>query len=113
MLGCIATIVAIAPQTLEGPAQAIVNFMNSAPAFPQALVFIALGAIPVTLVHELGPALAARRLLGTPVAVAVGSVGKLAEFELGRITVSLNALGSPGRVDGSATFDASRAQAGV
>ena len=111
LLGCIAAIVAMAPEALDGPAQAIVNFMNSAPAFPQAIVFIALGAIPVTLLHELGHALAARRLLGTPVAVAVGSVGKLAELELGRIIVSLNALGSPGRVDGSATFDASRARA--
>ena len=55
---------------------------------------------PVTLLHELGHALAARRLLGTPVSVTVGSVGRLADFELGQISVSLSALDVPTRVGG-------------
>jgi hypothetical protein len=105
-------VLAIRSDALYGMAAAVVSFMDASPQFPQSLFYLALGAVPVTLIHELGHALTARRLLGTPVHVAVGSVGKIAEFELGRISVSLNALGSPTRVAGSATFDASRARAG-
>ena len=95
VLLCVGAIAAIGPDALYGPAAAVVTFMDAGPGFPQMLLYIALAAIPVTLLHELGHALAARRLLGTPVSVAVGSVGPLAQLELGKISVSLNALGSP------------------
>jgi hypothetical protein len=108
---CAGAFAVIAPDALYGPAAAVVAFMDAGPGFPQMLLYIILAAIPVTLLHELGHALAARQLLGTPVSVAVGSVGPLAQLELGKISVSLNALGSPARVAGSATFDASRARA--
>ena len=111
MLIGVGAIAAVEPDALYGPAAAIVSFMDAGPGFPQMLLYIALAAIPVTLLHELGHALAAKRLLGTAVSVAVGSVGPLAQIELGKVSVSLNALGSPARVAGSATFDASRARA--
>lgn len=111
VLLCIAAIAAIGSEALYGPAAAVMSFMDASPPFPLMLLYLALGAIPVTVVHELGHALAARRLLGTPVHITVGSVGKLAELELGQISVSLNALTSPARVSGSAIFDASRARA--
>src|SRR4051794_14208217 len=92
-------------------ARAVVNFMNSGPAMPGALVYLALAAIPVTLLHELGHAVVARRLLGGEVSVTVGTAGRLAELQLGHIRVSINALSHPGRRGGVATFDASRARA--
>jgi hypothetical protein len=85
-------------------------FMNSASSW-YVLVYIFVAAIPVTLLHELGHALAARALLDTPVQVAVGSIGRFAQLRLGEISMSLNAMASPARVAGSATFDASRATA--
>lgn len=106
----VVVLVALVPAAFYGPVSAIVTFMDSGPSFPQALIYLALAAIPVTLLHELGHALAASRLLGTPVSVAVGSIGTIARIELGQISVSLNAIGSPARVAGSATFDASRAR---
>lgn len=110
-LAGVIAVAAIGSDGLYRSAAAITTFMNSAPGFPQSLLYIALGAIPVTLLHELGHAAAARHLLGTTVSVAVGSAGKLAAFELRQISVSLDAFGSPLRVSGSATFDASRARA--
>lgn len=91
--------------------ETIARFMDSGPAFPQGLLYIALASVPVTLLHELGHAVAAWWLLRTPVLVAIGSTGKLAELNLGQISVSVNALASPGRVAGLAEFDASRARA--
>jgi hypothetical protein len=92
-------------------AEAIYRFMESGPALPLAFVYIALAAIPVTLLHEFGHAFAAKRLLETQVQVSVGSAGKIAELRLGQITASINALSVPGRVAGTAAFDASRATA--
>ncbi|MBA3745933.1 MAG: hypothetical protein H0W96_00315 [Solirubrobacterales bacterium] len=43
--------------------------------------------------------------------IAVGSVGKFADLQLGQIKLSLHALGSLTHAAGSATFDASRARA--
>lgn len=108
----VAAIALIGSDALYAPAAAIVTFVDASPGLPQSLLFIALGAIPVTLVHELGHAIVARRLLGTPVTVTVGSVGKLAALQLGQIAVSLNAVASPTRVTGFAQFDAARARAG-
>ncbi|MBA3745934.1 MAG: hypothetical protein H0W96_00320 [Solirubrobacterales bacterium] len=63
MLAVVA-IAAFAPDALYALAAAIVTFMDSAPGFPQMFVYIALGAIPVVLLHELGHAIVARMLLG-------------------------------------------------
>ena len=90
---------------------AIVIFMEAMPPSPWWFVYGALTAIPLTLLHEIGHALAARRLLDTPVRVVVGSFGELAKVQLGRISISLSALSSPASVAGSAEFDASRARA--
>lgn len=87
-----------------------VEFMDSGSSW-HVMIFIFVGAIPMTLLHELGHALAARALLDAPVSVAVGSYGTFARLRLGEISVSLNAIASPARVGGSATFDASRATA--
>ncbi|MDQ3678114.1 MAG: hypothetical protein M3401_15180 [Actinomycetota bacterium] len=96
---------------LYDAAAGIYNFMNSAPGMPEWLLYIALGAIPVVLVHEIGHAMAARRLLDTPVTVTIGSFGELAQLHLGHISMSLKAFSSPTRMAGSAEFDASRARA--
>jgi len=61
--------------------------------------------------HELGHAVAARRRLGGAARVSIGNAGKLETIRLGEITVSLNALGHPGRRAGFAAFEASRATA--
>jgi hypothetical protein len=88
-----------------------VDFMNATPGlFPLALGFV-LAPIPVVALHELGHALAARRLLGGDVEVSVGNAGKLAELRLGQIVMSVNALTRPDRFSGEAVFDASRATA--
>jgi hypothetical protein len=92
-------------------AGAVVRFMDSSPAFPIVLLYIAIAGMAVTLLHELGHAAAARRLLGGDVQVSVGSVGKLAELQLGQIKVAVNALEHPNRASGAAEFDASRATA--
>jgi hypothetical protein len=92
-------------------ADAIVRFMDSSPAFPIGLLYLAVAAVPVTLVHELGHAFAARRLIDGDVQVSVGSAGKLAEIQLGKVALAVNALSHPGRAAGVAEFDASRATA--
>jgi hypothetical protein len=92
-------------------ADAIVRFMDASPPLPVSLVYLAIAAIPVTLLHELGHAVAARRLLGGDVDVSIGTTGKLAELQLGRIALDINALADPSRTSGAAEFDASRATA--
>lgn len=91
-------------------ADALAAFMDSGPGFPKVLLHAAITTIPVTLIHELGHAIAARRLLDTPVSVAIGSIGEIARVRLGEISMSINAIGSPG-VAGSAEFDAADAGA--
>ncbi len=97
--------------TLYFVAEAIVRFMQSSPPLPIGLLYIAIASIGVTFLHELGHAVAARRLIGGEVWVSVGSVGEIAELQLGRIKVAINALEHPNRVSGAAEFDASRATA--
>jgi hypothetical protein len=89
----------------------IYGLVRSGPPFPRDLLWIVLAGIPVTLIHELGHAYAARRLLGTEVEVSVGNAGRLAEVRLAGITATIKALPHPGRAAGYASFDASRARA--
>ncbi len=98
-------------ELLYNLADAIVRFMDSGPGLVASLIFLMITAIPVTLLHELGHAIAARRLLDVNVQVSVGSAGKLAEMRLGQIALSINALSHPARVAGVAEFDGSRATA--
>ena len=93
-------------------ADSIYAFMQSGPSFPLDLLCIVLAGIPVTLIHELGHARAARRLLGGEVEVSVGSAGRLAQVRLAGITASVKALPHPGRAAGYTSFDDSRARAG-
>lgn len=104
------TIDSVGSDPLYDAMASFVAFVDSGPSW-QVVLFILVGAIPVTLLHELGYALAARALLDAPVSVTVGSHFKLAQVRLGEISVSLNAIASPTRVAGSATFDVSRATA--
>jgi hypothetical protein len=92
-------------------ADAIVRFMDSSPGLPIGLLYLAVAGIPVTLLHELGHAVVARRFLGGEVQVSVGTAGKLAEMRLGQIALSVNALSSPLTASGVARFDGSRATA--
>jgi hypothetical protein len=96
---------------LYGIADAIYSFMESGPPMPAAFLYIAVGSVPVTLLHELGHAIAARRLLGSEVEVSVGNAGKIAQVRLGQIDATINVVSQPGRAAGVATFDASRATA--
>jgi hypothetical protein len=96
---------------LYGLARAFVDFMDNSPGLPMVLVYFAIAGIPVTLLHELGHAVVARRRLGGDVHVAVGTRGQMAEMRLGRIAMTINAFALPGRASGLATFDASRATA--
>jgi membrane-associated protease RseP (regulator of RpoE activity) len=98
-------------ELLYGLADAIMAFMESGPPVPAVFVYIVITAIPVTPLHELGHAIAAHARLGADVEVSVGSAGRLAELRLGQITASINALDLPGRVSGTASFDASEASA--
>ncbi|MDQ3937989.1 MAG: hypothetical protein M3253_04835 [Chloroflexota bacterium] len=113
MLAILSVVVADATNgaPLYDAAAGIYGFMNSAPGMPEWLLYMVLGAIPVVVVHEIGHAMAARRLLDTPVTVTIGSFGELAQLHFGQISMSLNAFSSPTRMAGSAEFDASRARA--
>jgi hypothetical protein len=96
---------------LYGLAHVIYDFMESGPVSVLMLVYLVPAAIPVTLVHELGHALAGRRRLGGEVAVSVGTTGRIAELRLAQIKISVNALSDPTRAGGRAVFDAQRATA--
>jgi len=89
----------------------VTSFMNASPGMPAWLLYFSVALIPVTLLHELGHALAARRLLGGAVQVRVGTAGRLASVRLGQITVAVRAISHPGRIQGVAFFDATRATA--
>jgi hypothetical protein len=91
-------------------AYVVFDFMNSGPGLLAMLIYSALVAIPVVLLHELGHAIAARRLVGGEVEITVGTAGKLANIRLGEVVMSINAVAHPGRPDGVARFDASRAR---
>jgi hypothetical protein len=92
-------------------AQAILDFMNAGPSLLLTPLYILIAGVPATALHELGHALVARRLLGLPVDIVVGTTGRIVQLQLGQISMSVNALASPARVGGSAMFDASRARA--
>ena len=96
---------------LYGLAAAWTHFLDAGPDVPGFCVCMVLAGVPVTLVHELGHALMARRTVGGNVLVLVGTAGKLASVRLGRITMNINAFARPGGVAGLAAFDGSRATA--
>src|SRR3954453_16467633 len=73
-------------------AESIFLFMDSGPGLPMTLLCLVIAGIPVTLLHELGHAIAAYRLLGSEVDVSIGTVGKVAEMRLGEVAVSVHAL---------------------
>jgi hypothetical protein len=101
-------LVATGPEWLYGPVAAVEAYAEESPGLLTALAWLAIVAIPATLLHELGHALAALALLDTPVGVAVGSFGKVAELRLGQIA----AAGAPaGAAAQSSTHDAARAEA--
>jgi hypothetical protein len=92
-------------------AEAIQRFMDSSPGLLVELLLILIASVPLVLIHELGHAVVARRLIGGDVQVAIGDTGRLAELQLGQISLTLNALSRPGNVAGVAEFDDSRATA--
>jgi membrane-associated protease RseP (regulator of RpoE activity) len=92
-------------------AAAFQSFMNSSPGLPLLLIYLAVAGLPVVLLHELGHAIAARRLLGGEVNVSVGTAGTLAELRLGEVALTIKALSHPGSASGMAEFEASRATA--
>jgi hypothetical protein len=87
------------------------HFMKSGPPLVLALIYIAITSMPVVFLHELGHAVAARRLLGGSVHISAGNAGRVAELRMGQITASINALSSHHQVAGYAEFDATRATA--
>jgi hypothetical protein len=90
---------------------AIDDFMKSGPGLPATLAYLTIAAVPVTLLHELGHAVVAMRRLREPVLVSVGSTGQLLRARVGRLTMTVNALGNPAQPGGFAAFDAARASA--
>jgi hypothetical protein len=87
----------------------ILDFMASAPGVPGVLLYTLVASIPLTLLHEMGHALVARRRLRSEVRVVVGTSGRLAELRLFGVSVSLRALARPGCVAGYAQYDATYA----
>jgi hypothetical protein len=100
-----------AVEPLHFLALAFAKFARASPSLPGLFLYLAIVGIPATLLHELGHAVIARRRLGGEVRISVGTAGKLANVRLGQITMSINALGHPGRRAGHASFAASRASA--
>jgi hypothetical protein len=92
-------------------ASALMDFMNSAPPVLLWLVLIPVVGAPLTLLHELGHALAALRLLGDRVDVVIGTHGRVARVRLGRIALAVNAWAPLAGVAGTASFDDSAARA--
>ena len=92
-------------------AAAILGFMATGPPLVWSFVAIAIAGIPVILLHELGHAIAARRLLDGDVEVVVGTTGKLAELRLGRVLATINVLSHPAGPAGTVGFDDARATA--
>jgi hypothetical protein len=85
------------------------EFMQSRPPFPASLLYLVIAAIPVVLVHELGHAAAARRMIGGDVRISVGNAGKIADLRLGEIEVAIHAIENPLGPPSSASVEWSRA----
>lgn len=87
------------------------RFVRASPSLPATLVCLAVAGVPVTMLHELGHGIIARRLLGGEVRITIGTAGKIADVRLGQINMAVNALSHPGRRAGHASFAAPRASA--
>lgn len=74
----------------------LAGFMESGPWTIPGLVLIAVMGLPNVVVHELGHAVAARRLLRCPVAVVVGAGPTLFNLRLGAISMQINLRPSRG-----------------
>jgi hypothetical protein len=83
----------------------VVNFMAASPSSATSIVALLVVAGPVTLIHELGHAIVARRRLSTTVDIHVGTAGRLPTVHLGPIAAHIAVLSLPGHAAGSATFD--------
>lgn len=92
-------------------AQAIVTFMDGGPGIFTVAPLLLVVGLGTTLLHELGHAAAAEARLGEDVVVTVGGVGRIAELQLGRASVTVNAFGRLGGPAGVAEVDAARATA--
>src|SRR5687768_2540558 len=77
--------------------------MDAMPPFPALLLYLLLAGLPVTLVHEFGHAVVARRRLRGPVRVSIGTAGKIAEFRIGGIDASIKAWSNPTRISSDYT----------
>jgi hypothetical protein len=82
--------------------------LNAGPLW-LSLLLIALTSLPATLLHEVGHALVARRLLGSEVGIRVGGLGRGVVMKVGGVTTTLGALGDPTGAAGVAEFDATYA----
>ena len=91
--------------------EALDELMQSGPGLFPALFLLLVMSWPLTLLHELGHALAAVVLLDEDVDVEVGQYGRFAEGRLGRIRFELQAPSLFPGVAGTAGFDDARATA--
>jgi len=87
------------------------HFMDGAPPLLLMAVLYPIVGMSVVLLHELGHALAAHSLLGTPVRVTVGRHARFASLQLGKVELELNAVGTLRGPSGTAQFDDSAARA--
>lgn len=92
-------------------AHALYSFLDASPPLLLCLLYNAIVIIPLVLLHEYGHAVAASSLLGVSVEVSFGTAGQVAQFRLGQIVATVNAVNDPLGVGGQASFDASRATA--
>jgi hypothetical protein len=82
---------------LHSLSDTIGDFVHSAPGMPEALVYVVVASVPVTLLHALGHAAVASRRLG--VHMPVGSTGEILRAHLRRLRLSVGALATPGGVE--------------
>lgn len=78
---------------LDDVATAFAHFMSGAPPLALLVVLCPVAGMAVVLVHELGHALMAHSLLGTPVRVTVGRHARFAGMQLGKVELERNAAG--------------------
>jgi Zn-dependent protease len=89
-------------------AAAFAHFTDGAPPLALLVVLCPIAGMAVVLLHELGHALVAHRLLGTPVRVTVGRHARFAGLQLGKVEHERNAVG---RLSGTTQLEDSAARA--